>query len=689
MNEQTTQASTRQTPSENLTEEQFRALLEQTDELVFIAGSDGGFIYVNARGPALLEYSRAELLQLKVADVVDESAKNFVTLLAELQPGQKIRHECQLKRKKGRAMAVELSVQALPGGLRLLSARDIRERLRVEHLQASETKVLERIACGHALPEILETLALAIEAEFDGMLCSILLLDEEGKHLMHGAAPSLPETYNRAVHGMAIGPEVGSCGTAAFTGEVIITADITKDPRWANGQELAASHRLRACWSTPIKSSKGKVLGTFALYYHEVREPGAKEKELISKACYLAGIAIERQQEVAALRQSEARLERAQKVARIGCWEWNLEKNLIWWSDELYRVFGIEHRAVAPSIEEFMELVVPEDRATLQSQIEAAMTRAGPSSVEYRICLSDGAKRDIFAEAEMDRDHHGQPKRLIGTVQDITERKRAQNQIIALNANLEKRVAERTFQIESVNKELEAFCYSISHDLRAPLRHIAGFANLLQDHAAVASNLQAGKLLASILQAARNMDQLTHDLLLFSRMGRESMKMSVLSLNQLFEEAVGSLQSDIGSRDVVWKIPALPTVQGDRAMLRQVLSNLLGNALKYTRNRPQAIIEIRCTECENETMIVIQDNGVGFNSVYADKLFNVFQRLHTADEFEGTGIGLANVRRIIARHGGRTWAEGALDVGAKVYFTLPCLQELSPRSLPPSDDSKR
>ena len=225
-------------------------------------------------------------------------------------------------------MAVELSVQALPGGLRLLSASDSRERWRVEHVQASETRVLERSARGHALPEILETLALAIEAESDGMLCSILLLDEAGKHLLHGAAPSLPETYNRAVHGMAIGPEVGSCGTAAFAGEVVIPADITKDPRWAKGHELAASHRLRACWSTPIKSSKGKVLGTFALYYHEVREPGAKENELISKACYLAGIAIERQNEVAALRQSEARLERAQKVARIGCWEWNLEKRV-------------------------------------------------------------------------------------------------------------------------------------------------------------------------------------------------------------------------------------------------------------------------------------------------------------------------------------------------------------------------
>ena len=223
----------------------------------------------------------------------------------------------------------------------------------------------------------------------------------------------------------------------------------------------------------------------------------------------------------------------------------------------------------------------------------------------------------------------------------------------------------------AANKELEAFSYSVSHDLRAPLRHISGFVQLLQ--AKVKGQLDETSLryLDIIAGASRKMGELIDDLLSFSRTGRAQMRLETVPLNPMVEECRRELEPDTRGRNIEWQIGPLPEVEADRALLRQVFANLLGNAVKYSRNRPVAKIEVSATRTESEITVCVRDNGAGFDMQYADKLFGVFQRLHTEQEFEGTGIGLANVRRIIVRHGGRTWAEGAVDQGAAFYFALP------------------
>jgi len=239
------------------------------------------------------------------------------------------------------------------------------------------------------------------------------------------------------------------------------------------------------------------------------------------------------------------------------------------------------------------------------------------------------------------------------------------------NEALERQVKERTTQLEAANQELESFCYSVSHDLRAPLRHIDGFTNLiLQSETALTE--KGRHHLDLVSAAAKRMAQLINDLLELSRNSRAEMRRVRVNLQKLVDEIIQRLQPEMEGRNISWKKNELPEVQADPDLLQQVFSNLLLNAIKYTRPRNPAEIEIGCRQdSANEVTIYVRDNGAGFDMKYVDKLFGVFQRLHRDEEFEGTGIGLANVRRIVARHGGRTWAEGKVNEGATFYFTLP------------------
>ena len=244
---------------------------------------------------------------------------------------------------------------------------------------------------------------------------------------------------------------------------------------------------------------------------------------------------------------------------------------------------------------------------------------------------------------------------------DITERRRVADEL-----------KRRGSLLEAANKELESFSYSVSHDLRAPLRHIDGYASLLRKAAAESLNEKAARYLDTISSSAKQMGQLIDDLLVFSRMGRQEMLRTTVNLNNLITEILSDLRLDLQGRDISWTIEPLPQVTGDSAMLRQVFMNLIANAVKFTSTRPKAEITVGVErQTSEEVVIVVRDNGVGFNMEYVSKLFGVFQRLHRIDEFEGTGIGLANVRRIVHRHGGRTWAEGRIDQGATFYVALP------------------
>lgn len=373
------------------------------------------------------------------------------------------------------------------------------------------------------------------------------------------------------------------------------------------------------------------------------------------------------EQHVKAVLSAERKFQRLVEQSIVGIYIIQ-DDRFVYVNPKMKEIFGYsgDELTSAPVIDFMLEA----DRPLVKENIRKRMT-GEVDSICYKL---RGLRKDgtmIHIEAHGGRTEYlGRPA-ILGTLLDVTERTKAEEELQKLHSGLEQRVLERTAQLEEANKELESFSYSVSHDLRAPLRHIEGYVGLAIKHSGDALDEKSRRFLNTVSESATDMGRLIDDLLKFSRMGRTEMQHTTVNLEELVQETLRGLERDVQGRNIVWKCGPLPRVQGDRSMLRQVFVNLMANAVKYTRPRDPAQIEIGCAgEEEGKVVLFVRDNGVGFDMKYADKLFGVFQRLHHADEFEGTGVGLANVRRIVNRHGGRIWAEAALNAGATFYFTL-------------------
>lgn len=373
----------------------------------------------------------------------------------------------------------------------------------------------------------------------------------------------------------------------------------------------------------------------------------------------------------AALRESEARFRHLADTAPVLIWMSDTTKLCNYFNKSWLDFTG---RTIEQELGNgWIDRVHPDDFQRCFDTYTSSFDARREFKMEYRLRRFDGEHRWLLDHGIPRYTPDGEFLGYIGSCIDIHDRKQAEEQIHQLNEELEYRVKQRTEQLQATNKELEAFSYSVSHDLRAPLRHINGFVDLLQKRIGTSPALDktSHHYLKTISDTTKEAGKLVDDLLSFSRMGRTEMRLTTIDLNQLWQEVWRDMQQDIEGRNIEWQIDSLPIVQADPTMLRLVLRNLVENAVKYTRPRTQAKIQINSTSTEHETIICVRDNGVGFDMQYVNKLFGVFQRLHTNEQFEGTGIGLANVQRIIHRHSGQVWAEAELDRGAAFYFSLP------------------
>jgi PAS domain S-box-containing protein len=542
---------------------------------------------------------------------------------------------------------------------------DVDDRKRAEALLAGEKRLLDMVAGGHSMSGILEALCRFVESTASGCYCSVVLVDPTGTRLEHGAAPSLPASFITSIIGRPVNVDSGPCAMAASLNEQVIAADLTSETRWGPYEwcPMALAHGLQACWSTPISSTAGKVLGAFALYYDEPRTPTSLEQGVIEQFTDIASIAVERAQNDAALKRSEAFLAEAQRLSRTGSFSHFVATDEITWSGELYRIFELDE-AVPLTKELISSRFDPEDAPFVGEMIERA--RDGDLvefEREFRLQMPNGSVKYVHTVAHANRDQNGRLE-CIGAVQDVTERRLSEQALAKVQSELA-HVARVT--------TLGALTASIAHEVNQPLSGIITNAGTcLRMLAADPPNVEGARETArrTIRDGNRASDVITRLRALFAK--KDTTTESV-DLNEATREVIALSLSELQTSRVILRpelADDLPSVTGDRVQLQQVILNLLRNAsdaMSGVNDRPRKLV-IRTERDEDDRVrLTVQDTGVGFEPQNAKRLFDAFY----TNKSGGMGIGLSVSRSIIESHRGRLWAAPNDGPGATFSFSIP------------------
>ena len=539
----------------------------------------------------------------------------------------------------------------------------------------AQEQVLEALAQDVSLAEMLDLFARTIERQSSDMLCSILLLD--GNKLRHGAAPSLPDEYNRAVDGLVIGPDVGSCGTAAFTQQQVIVSNIAADPLWTNYREIALKHDLHACWSAPI-IAQDNVLGTFALYYRTPRRPSEHDQQLIGIWPKLVALAISRKRAEEALLKSEERFNLAVAGSNDGLWDWDVRSNEVYYSPRFKELLGYGDHEFENVFASFETNLHPVDREPTLAKVRRHLDDGESYDVEYRLRTKCGEYRWFCARGQAVWDSADRAVRMAGSLTDLTKQKQEEAVLERYTAEIQRanetlRIAEAEARKAVVKRD--QFLAMLSHELRNPLSAIMSGVGVLDhtdaDHETVTSARQI------IRRQVHHMSRLLDDLLDIARItqGKIDFRKKVLDLNELIFEGVQAMQPAMEARrQLLSVIPALGPVmvEGDPTRLLQIVENLLTNASKYTPSEGAICLELK--KVADDCVLCVRDNGRGIDPEMLVEIFDMFFQSNEAIDRSdgGMGVGLTLVRTLVEMHGGTVTAHSeGVGHGSQFEIRLP------------------
>jgi PAS domain S-box-containing protein len=662
------------------TNEILESILSNMGDAVIVADKDGKLLVFNPVaerffGTRASESTPSEWSHrygLYLPDKVTLFPQDQLPLVRSIRGEEVNNVEIFVRREKvGKGLWVRVSGRPLrgPNGDVLggvIVCRDITEIKEEEFFRAGQSRVLEMIAADAPLADVLTSLVLLMEGQAEGLRCSILLLNRDGKHVRHGAAPNLPEVYVKAVNGAPIGPRNGSCGTAMYTRRPVVVTDVMKDPLWADYRELARICGLCACWSTPILSPQGDVLGSFAMYRQETRGPRPEETRLTEIATHIAGIAIERQRQQEILREREARISLAAESGELAFWILYPEQNTAWMSEKGRLIYGFDSK-LPLSCDLILSRIHPDERAAVKAAYDRSCALYGTFESEHRLLLPYGKTRWVIMRGRCLKDEEGNLLETIGVTLDVSAQKQADLQLQVQREEMAHR------NRVSLMGEMTA---SFAHELNQPLTAIANNAS------AARRFLQRGNIDPALLQ------QLLQDMVADSQRAgevirgirslvrKETSVHTLLDLNSVITETVRLVSTDVLSRESVVTTeldPHLPQVNGALVQIQQILLNLIINALDAMEGLPPAerriVISTR-SDKGDVAEVTVRDFGTGLPKDQPDKVFDHF----FSTKQKGMGMGLTIVRSIIEAHGGTIVAENAPERGARMIVRLPAVR---------------
>jgi PAS domain S-box-containing protein len=654
-------------------EQRFRTFVDHATDAFFLFDDRNVVLDVNRRACDSLGYSREQLIGMTAVDFdPDMTSAHQESIKRKLDDGELLGFESRHRRNDGTVFPVEIRGQAFwEGGLRftVALARDISQRKRDEALLEGQKRILERIIQGEPLADVLTFLCRTIEEITEGeMLASVLLLDADGIHLRHGAAPRLPEAYIKGIDGQAIGPYVGSCGSAAYRREAVFVSDIASDPLWSSFADLALSHGLRACWSSPIFSSTAEVLGTFAMYYHQPRQPTPHDLRVVDIVARTVAVAIERSRSEEALRESEQRWRSLTEALPQLVWTAAPDGSCDYFSTQWTQYTGVPEKDLLGW--DWLETLHIDDREPTRQAWTAAVRGPGTYDVEYRVRRWDGAYRWFKTRGVPIRDSVGSIVKWFGTCTDITDRMQVEDQLRQLKE-----------AAESANRAKDEFLANVSHEIRTPMNAILGMTELVLDTPLGDDQRQS---LRTVKSAADNLLGIINDLLDFSKIeaGKLELNPSEFSLRTAVGDTLRALAVRAHRKglelacDVRSDLP--DALIGDAGRLRQVLLNLVGNAIKFT-DAGEVVVRVESARAGAESApegeigvrFTIRDTGIGIPREKQSTIFRAFEQEDTSTtrKYGGTGLGLTISAKLVALMGGGIEVESEVGRGSAFSFT--------------------